>query len=121
MLNPPNIRNVLLLGIIIIELCIILNCCVYKFSFCLQNIDAFKCRVCVKELHTSRGYDPVFVTVLAIGKFLWRSVNMQTSQNIGEKVSLSEIPRWNASTFWFDSLIDFLFLSLQVRIQAMDK
>lgn len=85
MLNPPNIQSLLLLGIIFVELCIIMSCCIYKLSFYLQNIDASKCRVCVKELHTSRGYDPVFVTVLAIGRFLWRSVNMQTCQNIGKK------------------------------------
>lgn len=38
-----------------------------SISTWIENIDASKCRVCVKELHTSRGYDPVFVTVLAIG------------------------------------------------------
>ena len=27
----------------------------------------------MKELHTSKGYDPVFVSLLAIGRLHWRS------------------------------------------------
>ncbi|XP_078374513.1 uncharacterized protein LOC144658064 [Oculina patagonica] len=38
-----------------------------SISTWVETIDAFECRVCMKELHSPHGYDPVFITVLAVG------------------------------------------------------
>ncbi|CAH3038596.1 unnamed protein product, partial [Porites lobata] len=34
----------------------------------VENINMFYCRVCMKELHNPTGYDPVSITLLAIGR-----------------------------------------------------
>ncbi|KAJ7393390.1 hypothetical protein OS493_006362 [Desmophyllum pertusum] len=38
-----------------------------SISTWVENINTSECRVCMKELHTPQGYDPVFITVLAVG------------------------------------------------------
>lgn len=59
--------------------------------------------MCMKELHTHKGYDPVFVTVLAIGEFLWRSISIQKNsyQTITAKMQRSRGSVIEGSKFRF--------------------